>query len=406
LSASFATSAGSHRVPQWPGDSHLDPPPVPLPLRFAALSFFIRTVVLERLLLSGVLASKHDLVLPSCLKASMADLPISEIAAKGGAARAKQLSRARRSEIAQRAAEARWDRTDRADPRATHEGVLPIGKIELPVAVLEGGIRVVTGGAMLSALGRPWKGSYKRTGLPSFLDAPNLIPLMTQELLDVLEPIQYISLATRKRVLGYRAELVPLVCDVYLSAREQGELHPSQRKTARQAEILVRSLSKVGIVALVDEATGYQDDRARDELQKILAAYIASELLPWTRRFPDEFFKQIYRLHGWEFKPGSLKGPRYVGKLVNKLVYEPLPPGVLDELKRLNPPNDKGQRRYRHHQFLTEDIGNPHLERQIIEVTTLMRVADDKKTFEGLFRKAFPMSGQQMQLALLSAENG
>src|SRR5438128_1257217 len=91
-----------------------------------------------------VLASKHKSMLPSCLEASMADLPISDVAAKGGEARARQLSKARRSEIAQQAAEARWDKRDRTEPRATHEGVLPIGNIELPVAVLEGGIRVVT----------------------------------------------------------------------------------------------------------------------------------------------------------------------------------------------------------------------------------------------------------------------
>jgi hypothetical protein len=104
---------------------------------------------------------------------------------------------------------------------------------------------------------------------------------------------------------------------------------------------------------------------------------------------------------GGSFKPGNLKGPRYVGRLINKFVYEPLPPGVLQELKRVNPPNEKGYRKYKHHQFLTPDIGNPHLEKQIIEVTTLMRVADDKREFEGLFGRAFPnltKRGQQLGL--------
>jgi hypothetical protein len=152
---------------------------------------------------------------------------------------------------------------------------------------------------------------------------------------------------------------------------------------------------------LVDEATGYQQDRARDELNRILEAYISEELRPWTRRFPDEFFKQIYRLHGWEYRAGHHKRPRHVGKLVNLLVYDKLPSGVLPELKRKNPPvNESGYRRWRHHQFLTAETGEPHLDKQIIEVTTLMRVADDKKQFERLFHKAFPKAGAGHQLGL------
>jgi len=71
---------------------------------------------------------------------------------------------------------------------------------------------------------------------------------------------------------------------------------------------LIRGLARVGIIALVDEATGYQEVRARQELQRILEAYVQAELRPWIKTFPDEFFKEIYRLQGWEIR--ALRGSR------------------------------------------------------------------------------------------------
>ncbi len=125
-----------------------------------------------------------------------------------------------------------------------------------------------------------------------------------------------------------------------------------------------------------------------------------AKVLHLLAELPNEFFKQIYRLHGWEYREGSLKGPRYVGKLVNALVYEQLPQGVLPELRRRNPPDETGHRRHKHHQFLTDDTGEPHLDKQITAVTTLMRVADNKDQFFKLFQKAFPKPGQARQLRL------
>jgi hypothetical protein len=147
--------------------------------------------------------------------------------AAGGYARAKALSPTKRSAIAKKAAIARWAESV---PTATHEGTLHIGSLELPVAVLNDGRRVLTAGAMLSALGRPWKGSYKRTELPSFLDAPNLKPFITRELYDVLQPIEFRG--SKGQVTGYLAELLPLVCEVYLRAREAGQVRGRQAQVA------------------------------------------------------------------------------------------------------------------------------------------------------------------------------
>lgn len=313
-------------------------------------------------------------------------------ASAGGLARAASLDPETRSEISRRAAEARWGQVH----VAYHTGDLVIGEMRLACAVLEDGTRVISQSTILSALGRnPQKsrrtrGSDIETKRPPFLLANNLQPFIGSELQALLEPVQYrVDGAGSARAWGYRAEMLPMVCEVYLAARDAGQLDPKQVAVARAAEILTRGLARAGIVALVDEATGYQEVRARDELQRILEAYIQVELRPWVKTFPDEFFKEIYRLQGWDYRPGTSKRTPYVGKLVNKYVYEQLPKGVLQELQERNPRNAKGYRSHKHHQFLTVDTGNVHLDRQVSTVTTLMRIARDKKDFEDLFDRAF-----------------
>lgn len=274
-------------------------------------------------------------------------------------------------------------------PRATHEGTLPIGSLQLPVAVLDGGIRVLTSSAVLQALGRPYKGNYKRTNLPNFLEAPNLNKFIHKDLLAVLSPIQYLSLGGRL-VLGYRAEILPLVCDVYLSARAARKLVPRQEPIAAQAEMLVRSLSKVGIVALIDEATGFQEVRDRLALQAILDKYLQKEFAAWAKRFPDEFYQQIFRLRGWEWHGMKVNRPGAVASYTKEVVYRRLAPNILEELERLNPKNEKGHRRSKHHQFLTVDVGHPALAQHLHAVMALMRLSNRWDDFTKLLNRAFP----------------
>ncbi len=101
----------------------------------------------------------------------------------------------------------------------------------------------------------------------------------------------------------------------------------------------------------VDEATGYQEIRDREALQEILQKYISGALLEWTKTFPIEFYKGIFRLNGWQWNGGKM--PSVVGTWTNDLVYDRPAPGVLEELQRLNPVTEKGYRRYQHHRYLT-----------------------------------------------------
>ncbi|MEZ4395178.1 MAG: P63C domain-containing protein [Polyangiales bacterium] len=322
----------------------------------------------------------------------------------GGRARASALTASERSSIASKAAAARW-----GGRKATHVGELTIGSLVLPCAVLDTGQRVVSYTGFQRVIGTGNPGRKEEQGdVSSLLPAKNLQAFISEELREKLRnPIVYRAGAEGKggNVLGYtghglEARLLPEICDVYLKARDAGVLHYKQEALAHNADILMRGMAVVGIVALVDEATGYQAERARDELNRILAAYVAEEFRQWVPAFPDDFFREIYRLRGWEYRPGNTKGPRYIGKLINRYIYEQLPSGVLDRLRELNPVTETGRRRHRHRQFLTDHTGDPHLDKQITVVTTLMRVSRDNHEFESLFRKAFPRVGEQQLLRI------
>lgn len=329
---------------------------------------------------------------------------------KGGLARAESLSPERRSEIAREAVKARWARARGSElpahiPKATHTGTLKIGDIELPCAVLEDGTRVFTQAGLLEAIGRnrsvPNRRSDQDEELPHFLRAQNLRPFISKELERTSKPMLFKPIGNVRGVArGYRVELLTLVCHAYLEARAAGALkRGDQSRIAAQCEVLIRGLATVGIIALVDEATGYQADRERTELRRILEAYISKELLPWTERFPRDYYQELFRLNGWQFDPVSVKRPKMVGKLTVELIYDKLPPGVLEELRARNPVVYRGgTRKHRHHQLLTQQIGNPHLEKQVASVTTLMRVSGNWNMFKRLFDKAFPPRQKQGEL--------
>lgn len=286
---------------------------------------------------------------------------------------------------------------------ATHEGDLIIGGTEIPSAVLKDGTRVLISKGFLTAIGRPWKGG-SRTELPNFLGAKNLIPYVSDELRNGLNPIKHKNIRGRI-VTGYRAEILPLVCDVYLQARDENKLTKSQKIVAKKADILVRALASVGIIALVDEATGYQYDRARYALEEILDKFISKELRKWAKTFPDEFYQEMFRLREWQYIPFSVKRPSVVGHYTNNLIYERLAPGVLQELKRLTPKDEKGRTKHRFFQRLTEDVGHPRLREHLTAVIALMKASTKWDQFYRMIQRALPKYMEQMPLNMEYPEN-
>lgn len=315
-------------------------------------------------------------------------------ASKGGKARAESLTKTERSDIARNAANARWGSEKRTIPKETHPGILGIGDIELRCGVIEGGIRVFSTRGFTRAMGG--KGTGTKGGatngapqLPGFLLSSNIKPFISSDLMArLISPIEYQPKHGGRSAFGYEAKILPEMCEVILDANESKPLLPSQQHLVKTANLLIRGFARVGIIALVDKATGYEDDQTREELTRILDAYIEPALRPYIPRFTTDFFKEVFRLHGWEYKSGTTRSPRYLGKFINKYIYEPLPPGVLDKLRELNP-SKNGQRKHKHFQFLTGDIGEPHLDKQVAVITSLVTISENPEMFKSVFQRAF-----------------
>jgi len=293
--------------------------------------------------------------------------------------------------------------------RSTHTGELNIGHKSIPCAVLEDGTRVLTQRGLYSAIGRSRStGGLDQKGgaqpLPRFLAPANLRPFISKELERASTPIKFKPLKG-SAAYGYRAEILPEVCDVFLEARNSGDLKTNQMHIAKQCELLVRSFAKVGIIALVDEATGYQYDRARHALEEILDKFISKELRKWAKTFPDEFYQEMFRLRNWQYVPFSVKRPGVVGRYTNDLVYERLAPGVLEELKRKTPKTPSGHRRHRLFQWLTEDVGHPRLREHLTAVIALMRASSKWSQFYRMLQRALPKYGETIPMDFPESEN-
>jgi len=305
--------------------------------------------------------------------------------AKGGKARADSLSPDRRKEIAKEAANARWNSNI---PRATHDGPLNVGGSELLAAVLPSGQRLLSQGTFLKAMGRSrtpkgGTGGFSTVdGLPFFLQAEVLKPFISSELELSTAPVLF-KMKSGQKSVGYDAKLLPMVCEVYLRYRDAclkqpgGAVPKQYEHIVAQCDILIRGLATVGIIALVDEATGYQKVRDRDALQVILEAWLRNELARWVKRFPDEFYKEIYRLRGWTWKGMGTNRYSVVAHYTRDLVYERLEANILEEMERRNPKDERGRRKGALHSLLTDDLGIPKLNEHFSAVLALQRAQED-----------------------------
>lgn len=296
--------------------------------------------------------------------------------AKGGVARRDKLSPERRSEIARKAALARHAHSNEQKfPNATHKGVLKIGDLEIPCFVLEDGRRVISGRGMTAAIGMKGRGQ----GIARISSLKAIESLQNDALsVAIASPIQFLGGSPKIGIPsdGFEATVLQELCEALLQARDAKLITTEhERRYAQFADLLIRSFARIGIVALVDEATGYQSVRPQDALQKYLEMLVRKELAVWAKKFPDEFYENIYKLKGWSW-PGMGKN-RYsvVAHYTRDLIYERMAPGLLKDLEQKSPKDDKGTRDNKLHQWLTSDVGDPMLASHFQSILTLQRLA-------------------------------
>ena len=268
----------------------------------------------------------------------------------------------------------------------------------LPCYVLEDGTRLLCQDALarefdLTCVRVPDSGSEIHPS-PSW-GQENLGPFVGDELFEAGGVIEFVSDAEGP-AYGYHAEILPGLCDVYLAARDAGALLPAQEMTARLAEQLVRRLAHLGIVARIDEALGYEEAGGRPTVEEVLALYLRPYQTRWTKRFPDEFYQELYRLRGWEWQGMEVNRFPITGHFTNDLVYARITDGLLDQLRLNNPKSGPGGREHRHHQWLTDEFGVQELREHLVGVIAIMRSIEDsdpKRAWQKFYRslqRAYP----------------
>lgn len=282
---------------------------------------------------------------------------------------------------------------------ATHKGIVRIGDYEVPCAVLNNGKRVFIQREIVYLLTGNKKGGFDR-----YLKPKNLQPYIPEKFKEKgLDQTLFSFKLENTTAQAFEATDLIDICMMYINANNDGALLANQKHLAIQSMVIVSAFAKTGVIAVIDEATGYINDknRAKDSLQQFLSSFMREDAAALVKRFNDSFFEMLYKMHGWTWNYTS-KHPGIVGKWINDLVYERLAPLVLSELHRLNPvihDSKTRHRKYKHHQFLTEEVGIPKLLSHISSLEALGRASGyNWPLFLDMVDRAFPKQNQQLKL--------
>jgi hypothetical protein len=314
--------------------------------------------------------------------------------AKGGEARAKALPPARRKEIGKAGAAARW--SVRRAEYGDDEHPLSIGGVNVGCYVLDDGERVLSERGFFGALGITSRGRE----MERFIAHARLDLYLPADAIEaLLNPVRFHPPGGKgKPVNGYSGPLLVDVCTAVLSSRDAKTLSDVFAQTGVRADVLIRAVAKVGIIALIDEATGYEKERAANSLAQILEAFIAQELQQWVRTFPPQYYSELFRLRGMPFPSGKVARPQFFGHLTNDIIYRRLAPGVLSELKRVSPKNTQGKRKGKLFQMLTNNVGYPKLRELMGAVVAIMQLSTNWPDFKAKLDRLQPAYGSTLPL--------
>ncbi len=234
-------------------------------------------------------------------------------------------------------------------PFAEWPGFLEFGDREVPCFVLNTKQRVISRKGATGVL----TGNKGGGNLESYLNIQALQPFLPPLLEEQFIEFELAEYERNNLAKGMTAETFIDVCAGYVKAWEAGALTTeTQIAIAQRAGMFLAGCAKVGLIALIDEATGYQYERAQDALKVKLKLFLEEEMRKWEKTFPDQLWVEFGRLTGWKGK--AQQRPKYWGKLVMELVYDYLDPDVADWLRQNAPAPQHGQN---YHQWLSNQYG-------------------------------------------------
>lgn len=290
--------------------------------------------------------------------------------------------------------EKKQSKRPKSTPKAWGSGPIMLNGVEIECAILMDGTPILHKGRMMKALGRPWKGS-SRSESPIFIGAKNLQSFIKPELQKLFEGVEYID--GSRKVTGYEAKILPMICQVYRNAERAQVLTKNQLPTAQLCEALSDAFAITGITALIYEQLGYEKFKHPEAFRMLVESYMAEEVRKWSKEYPDDLFFQMDRIYGNQ-PTTSRNRPLYYAGFIRKYIYDPLEKGeVLRELDTRNPKTPKGSRKGRHHSRLSEEVGLPAMRAQIWQVLATLKISSDKRKFENNYAR---MMGQSYQTNL------
>lgn len=198
--------------------------------------------------------------------------------------------------------------------------------------------------------------------------------------------------------VALEATTIPELLQLYVDALGAGLLHSQQLPVAARAAKMLGALAKVGVIALVDEATGYQTQREATALSFAFRAILLESTCQWDLMWPAEFVAAMCKLHGEDWVGGA--HPAFLASTYEKLYHLILGGEVSAELKRRNPEPHHGTN---HHQWLTPEA-RTIVRRQVPILIALAETCGSKDEFWARVEHRF--IGRMLQTSWLAPTRG
>ena len=269
-------------------------------------------------------------------------------------------------------------------PEAKWPGTLDVMGAEIPCDVLDDGRRVISRTGALALLADGKGGG----NIESYVRLQALQPFLPADLAGQFIDITIPQVAD-KDVPALSASAFIDICRAYSRARDGGAMSSdSQVEMAKRASMALAAFAKTGMEAAIDEAAGYQYERADDALRVKLKLFPEEEMRPWEKTFPDGLWVQFGRLAKWR---GPLhERPKYWGKLVNELVHGCLDADVYEWLRTHVPEPRKGRN---YHSRLGAQYGLKRLVEHIWMLIGMAAVCHDMPQLRARMAERFGREG-------------
>ena len=302
----------------------------------------------------------------------------------GGDARAAALSGERKTEIARRAALARWGL------RAMHKGnfAKDFG-IDVDCYVLDDDEKTAV--ISQTGMGRVLGLSARGNAFPRFLATKAMAETVGAELRQKLEnPLKFQwgtggAEQPPATVHGFDAKLLIDVCNAIIETEAKGTLPARYARVTAQAHIIIGASAKNGIRGLVYSLAGYNP--TAEEVIAAFKLYVREEAREYEREFPEQLYAEWYRLY--QLPKPEKNRPWKFKHLTLDHVYKPLAKSNGRVLQLTQAARGAGQERWKKlHQFLSE-VGVKALRTQLGQTLGIAQVSDSAEQYEANIKRVF-----------------